>query len=37
MANSNGGTVGGYKEIVVNVSGNGVDGVLKYELGVLRV
>lgn len=31
------GTVGGYKEIVVNVKGNGVYGILKYESGVHRV
>ena len=31
------GTAGGYKEIVANVSGNGVYGILKYESGVHRV
>lgn len=31
------GTVGGYKEIIMNVTGNGVYGVLKYESGVHRV
>jgi peptide chain release factor 1 len=31
------GTVGGYKEIVINVSGHGVYGILKYESGVHRV
>jgi len=31
------GTVGGYKEIIFKVSGNGVYGVLKYESGVHRV
>ena len=31
------GTVGGYKEIVIKVSGNGVYGVMKYESGVHRV
>lgn len=31
------GTVGGYKEVVLNVKGNGVYGVLKYESGVHRV
>ncbi len=31
------GTVGGYKEVVLNVTGNGVYGVLKYESGVHRV
>ena len=33
----NEGTVGGYKEIVMKVSGNGVYGILKYESGVHRV
>ncbi len=31
------GTVGGYKEIIMSVSGNGVYGVMKYESGVHRV
>lgn len=31
------GTVGGYKEIVLKVSGTGVYGILKYESGVHRV
>lgn len=31
------GTVGGYKEIVFSVSGDGVYGILKYESGVHRV
>ncbi len=31
------GTIGGYKEIVCNVSGEGVYGILKYESGVHRV
>lgn len=31
------GTAGGYKEIVISVSGNGVYGILKYESGVHRV
>lgn len=31
------GTVGGYKEIVLDVKGNGVYGILKYESGVHRV
>ncbi|MEE4215135.1 MAG: peptide chain release factor 1 [Bacteroidales bacterium] len=31
------GTVGGYKEIVFTISGNGVYGVMKYESGVHRV
>ncbi len=33
----NEGTMGGFKEIVFKVSGNGVYGVLKYESGVHRV
>lgn len=33
----NEGTSGGFKEIILNVSGNGVYGVLKYESGVHRV
>ena len=31
------GTAGGYKEIVLSVTGNGVYGILKYESGVHRV
>ena len=31
------GTVGGYKEIIANVKGNGVYGVMKFESGVHRV
>ena len=31
------GTVGGYKEVVLNVTGHGVYGILKYESGVHRV
>lgn len=31
------GTVGGYKEIIANVKGEGVYGILKYESGVHRV
>lgn len=33
----NEGTSGGYKEIVANISGNGVYGIMKYESGVHRV
>ncbi len=33
----NEGTAGGYKEIVFNVSGQGVYGIMKYESGVHRV
>lgn len=35
--NENEGTSGGYKEVVIKVSGDGVYGVLKYESGVHRV
>lgn len=31
------GTVGGYKEIIMNVTGTGVYGIMKYESGVHRV
>ena len=31
------GTVGGFKEIIMNVTGNGVYGIMKYESGVHRV
>ena len=37
VTNSNEGTSGGFKEIVFNVTGDGVYGVLKYESGVHRV
>ena len=37
VTNSNEGTSGGFKEIVFNVSGEGVYGILKYESGVHRV
>ncbi|MDR2511752.1 MAG: peptide chain release factor 1 [Bacteroidales bacterium] len=37
LASCTEGTVGGYKEIIFNVSGDGVYGVLKYESGVHRV
>jgi peptide chain release factor 1 len=37
VTNISEGTVGGYKEIVMNVSGVGVYGILKYESGVHRV
>ncbi|HQD12544.1 MAG TPA: PCRF domain-containing protein, partial [Chitinophagales bacterium] len=37
VMNENPGTAGGYKEVVVEVSGDGVYGVLKYESGVHRV
>ncbi|MDX2002930.1 MAG: peptide chain release factor 1 [Chitinophagales bacterium] len=37
LINENPGTAGGFKEIVVNVLGDGVYGILKYESGVHRV
>ena len=37
VSNISEGTAGGYKEIVVNVSGEKVYGILKYESGVHRV
>lgn len=37
VTSSTEGTQGGYKEIVINVTGHGVYGVLKYESGVHRV
>lgn len=37
IMNENAGSAGGYKEVVVEVSGDGVYGVLKYESGVHRV
>ncbi len=37
VSNANEGTSGGFKEIVFNVSGEGVYGILKYESGVHRV
>ncbi|MCU4154590.1 peptide chain release factor 1 [Carboxylicivirga sp. A043] len=37
ITNSNEGTSGGYKEVVMNVTGTGVYGILKYESGVHRV
>lgn len=37
VTNSNEGTSGGFKEVVFNVTGEGVYGVLKYESGVHRV
>ena len=37
VTSSSEGTVGGYKEIVMSVTGNGVYGILKYESGVHRV
>ena len=37
VTNISEGTSGGYKEIVMNVTGNGVYGTLKYESGVHRV
>ena len=37
IANYSEGTSGGYKEIVANISGDGVYGIMKYESGVHRV
>lgn len=37
VTNISEGTAGGYKEVVFNVTGNGVYGILKYESGVHRV
>jgi len=37
ISNFTEGTVGGYKEIILNVKGDGVYGILKYESGVHRV
>ncbi len=37
VTHTNEGTAGGFKEIVANVTGEGVYGILKYESGVHRV
>lgn len=37
ITNQSEGTAGGYKEVVIKVSGEGVYGILKYESGVHRV
>jgi len=37
ITNSSIGTSGGYKEIILAITGNGVYGILKYESGVHRV
>ncbi len=37
VSNYSEGTVGGFKEIIFNVAGDGVYGILKYESGVHRV
>ena len=37
ITNANEGTAGGYKEIVVKLTGEGVYGIMKYESGVHRV
>lgn len=37
IVDSSSGTMGGYKEIVFNVTGNGAYGILKFESGVHRV
>ena len=37
VTNISEGTVGGFKEVVMEITGNGVYGILKYESGVHRV
>lgn len=37
ITSSTEGTVGGYKEIIISVTGEGVYGIMKYESGVHRV
>ena len=37
VINENSGTSGGYKEVIMNIEGDGAYGVLKYESGVHRV
>ncbi|HNQ68596.1 MAG TPA: peptide chain release factor 1 [Bacteroidales bacterium] len=37
VTRANEGTVGGYKEIVLDITGHGVYGIMKYESGVHRV
>jgi len=37
VTNANEGTAGGFKEIVANITGEGVYGIMKYESGVHRV
>ncbi len=37
VSNTSEGTAGGFKEVVFNVTGDGVYGILKYESGVHRV
>lgn len=37
ITNTSEGTVGGFKEVVMSITGSGVYGVLKYESGVHRV
>ena len=37
VTNTAEGTVGGFKEVIMNISGNGVYGIMKYESGVHRV
>ncbi len=37
ISNYTDGTAGGYKEIIINVRGEGVYGIMKYESGVHRV
>src|SRR6056297_2300313 len=37
MTSNTEGTAGGFKEVIANISGNGVYGIMKYESGVHRV
>lgn len=37
VVNTNEGTAGGYKEITINITGDNVYGIMKYESGVHRV
>jgi peptide chain release factor 1 len=37
VATSSEGTMGGFKEVIIHVNGNGVYGLMKYESGVHRV
>lgn len=37
LVDSNAGTMGGYKEVIINVNADGAYGILKFEAGVHRV
>ncbi len=37
VVDSNGGTMGGYKEVIINITAEGAYGMLKFEAGVHRV